>query len=170
MIVPAEINGSPVRTIAERCFDSHREILKVELPDSIRTIGDYAFENCYNLREINFPDGLTKIGGWSLAHTSIPAVVLPDSVQKLGYGAFYGCNKLETAVLSPKVTQIDENTFQSTARLSSVTIPSAEIKIDIKAFTEGKKVTLIGIPGSYTEKYAAAMDFTFEAYEEGKTD
>ena len=116
MIVPAEINGSPVRTIAERCFDSHREILKVELPDSVRTIEDYAFENCYNLREINFPEGLTKIGGWSLAHTSIPAVVLPDSVQKLGYGAFYGCNKLETAVLSPKVTQIDENTFQSTAR------------------------------------------------------
>lgn len=166
VIIPSHIDGSPVRKIDEDCFDAHSEILKVVLPDTIRIIGYHAFNSCYNLREINFPDGLAEIGGWSLAHTSISEAVLPDSVRKLGYGAFNGCNRLTTVILSPNITRIDENTFQSTVRLESVTIPSADIEIDIKAFDDGKKVTIIGVPGSYAEKYAKAMGFTFEVLEE----
>ena len=166
VMIPQEIDGYPVRKIEDECFAKHQEILKVVLPDSLRSFGYKAFYGCSALREINFPDGLYEIGGWSLAHTSVTEAELPDSVTKLGYGAFYGCNKLTRVVLSPSVVRLDENTFSNCARLKSVTIPSAEIKIDVEAFNEGKAVTIIGVPGSFAEKYAQAMNLKFEEYEE----
>lgn len=164
VIIPQEIDGYPVRVIADECFAKHQEILKIVLPDSLRSFGYKAFYGCSALREINFPDGLREIGGWSLAHTSVTEIELPDSVTKLGYGTFYSCTKLTKVVLSPYIVKVDENTFSNCARLRSVTIPSAEIKIDYEAFNEGKPVTIIGVAGSFAEKYAQAMNLKFEAY------
>ena len=164
VIIPQEIDGYPVRKIDEECFAKHQEILKVVLPDSLRSFEYKAFYGCSALREINFPEGLNEVGGWSLAHTAVTEVELPDSVTKLGYGAFYGCTKLTKVVLSPNIVKLDENTFSNCARLKTVTIPSADIKIDYEAFNEGKAVTIIGVPGSFSEKYAQAMNLKFEAY------
>ena len=63
------------------------------------------------------------------------------------------------------MTSIGENTFRMCPKLESVTIPSAEIEINIKGFQEKSKVTIIGVPGSYAEKYAKAIEISFEAYE-----
>lgn len=165
VMIPSTIEGLPVRTIGDECFAKHSEILKIVLPDSMRTIGYKTFYGCSALREINFPEGLYEIGGWSFAHTAIPQAILPDSVKKLGYGAFYGCSKLTECVLSPNVVKLDENTFSNCVRLKSVTIPSGDITIDVKAFDEGKDVTIIGMAGSFAEKYAKAMNLKFEAYD-----
>ena len=166
VIVPSQIDQLPVRIIAENCFDGHVEILKVVLPDTVRTIEYRAFYGCSHLREMNFPDGLKEIGEWCFSHTAIPKVMLPDSVKKLGDGAFYSCTKLETVVLSPNVQALGEDTFRKCVRLKSVTIPSERIDIDIKAFEEKCKATIIGVPGSYAERYAKAMGIHFEPIEQ----
>ncbi len=165
VMIPSTIDDLPVSKIEDECFANHKEILKAVLPDTMRTIGYKAFYGCSALREVNFPEGLYEIGGWSFAHTSIPEAKLPDSVKKLGYGAFYACSKLTEAVLSTNIVKLDENTFSNCVRLKSVTIPSPDITIDVAAFDEGKSVTIIGVPGSYAEKYAKAMSLGFEPYE-----
>ena len=164
VMVPAEIDGEAVKRIKDACFENHTEILKVVLPDSMRTIDYKAFQGCSHMRELEINDGLYEIGGWAFAHTALTEVKLPDSVKKLGYGAFYGCSHLKEVVLSPYIWMLGENTFHNCATLKRVTIPAEDITINIEAFESNKKVTLVGVPGSYTEKYAKAKGLQFEAY------
>lgn len=98
------------------------------------------------------------------AHTGLIEVKLPESVKKLGYGCFCACSKLTKAVLSPGVRTLGEDTFQTCATLKRVIIPAEDITINIEAFESNKKITLVGVPGSYTEKYAKAKGLQFEAY------
>lgn len=164
VMIPAEIDGEAVKRIKDACFENHTEILKVVLPDSMRTIDYKAFQGCSHLRELEINDGLYEIGGWAFAHTALTGVKLPDSVKKLGYGAFYGCSHLKEVVLSPSIWMLGENTFHNCATLKRVIIPAEDITINIEAFESNKKITLVGVPGSYTEKYAKAKGLQFEAY------
>ena len=45
-----------------------------------------------------------------------------------------------------------------------MTIPSEEIDIHIEAFNSNAKVTLVGVAGSFTEKYAKAKGLAFAEY------
>ena len=117
------------------------------LPESLSILGERVFYGCTALTEINFPDNLREISGWTFAHTGLTKVTLPDTVKKLGYGSFYSCVKLESVFLPETITKIGEDTFRMCPRLKSVT-----------------KVTIIGVPGSYSEKYAQALNLKFEAY------
>ena len=165
VMVPAEIEGEPVKRIKDACFENHTEILKVVLPESMRTIDYQAFQGCTNLREMVWNDGLYEIGGWTFAHTALTEVKLPDTVKKLGYGAFYGCTHLQEVELTPYIKMLGENTFHGCVTLKRVTIPAEEITIHIEAFESDKKITLVGVAGSYTEKYAKAKGLLFEEYE-----
>ncbi len=163
--VPALVEGLPVTTIDEKCFEGHTEIEKVILPETVSTIGYRAFHGCSKLAEINFPAGLRKIDGWAFAYCDLSEVVLPDSLKTLEYGAFYSSLHLESVVVPTQVTQIGENTFRKCARLKTVTFLAADLDIHLNAFEHDSGVTLIGIPGSYAEKYARAAGLTFEAYQ-----
>ena len=161
--VPAQIDGLPVTEIDERCFENHTEIEKLVLPDTVSTIGYRAMYGCTGLKEINFPDSLLKIGGWAFAYDAFSDAVLPDSLRELGYGAFYSCLRLETVVTPEQVAAIGEDSFRGCARLKQVTILAPDPEIHNNAFAHDSGVTLIGVPGSYTEKYARAFGLKFEA-------
>ena len=162
--IPAEIEGLPVAMIDEKCFENHAEIRKVILPETISTIGDHAFYGCTGLSEINFPSALRKIDGWAFSETNLTEAILPENVGTLGYGAFYSCLKLERVVVPEKVSYIGENTFRQCPRLISVALLAPDPEIHLDAFTHDSKVTVIGIPGGYAEKYARAVGLNFEAY------
>ena len=161
--VPALVEGLPVTMIDEKCFEGHTELKKLILPDTVSTIGYRAFHGCSSLSEMNFPSALRKVGGWAFAYIAIPEAVLPESLTELGYGAFYSCLKLETVVVPESVTALGEDTFRECARLRSVTILAPEPSIHDKAFSPNSKVTIIGVPGSYAEKYARAFGLNFES-------
>ena len=163
--VPAIVEGLPVTAIDEKCFEGHGEIEQIILPDTVSTIGYRAFYGCTKLAEINFPSAIKKIGGWAFAHCGLTEVSLPESVNSLDYGAFYSNLNLTTAVLPVGVASLGENTFRGCVRLKSVTISAPDPEIDINAFDQNSGVTLIGIPGSYTEKYCRATGLTFEEYQ-----
>ena len=168
IVIPGEIDGMPVTRIGEKCFEDHEEIERVFLPDTLKVIDYRAFYGCSGLTEMNLPESLEKTGGWVFAHSGFSSVTFPEGFTSLGYGAFYGSNNLKTVILPEGVTSIGENTFRMCPKLESVTIPSPEIEINIKGFQEKSKVTIIGVPGSYAEKYAKAIDIGFEAYQESE--
>ena len=163
MVLPTTIEGLPVTNVGEKCFEDCEYIEKLVLPETMEIIQYRAFSGCKNLKEFNIPPSLKKILGWSFAHTGLVSVEFPDTFETLDYGAFYSCKDLEKVVLSPSVDNLGENTFRLCSSLKSVTIPAADIQINAKAFEANTGVTLIGVAGSYTEKYAKGMGLTFQA-------
>ena len=164
LVLPTEVEGKPVTRIGEKCFEDHNELESVVLPETLEVIGYRAFYGCSKLSDMNIPDALKQTGGWAFAHTGFTSFVFPEGFDSLGYGTFYGSSKLETVILPEGVDSIGENTFRGCSKLRSVTIPCADIEIDIKGFEENSKVTIVGVPGSYAEKYAKAIGIGFEEY------
>lgn len=60
--VPDEIDGKPVRIIANDAFYQHTDTVSVTLPDTITTI-ESPFYRCYSLSEIVIPESVTLIDG-----------------------------------------------------------------------------------------------------------
>ena len=165
IVIPEIIDGLPVTWIGEKCFQDHDYIEKVVLPETMETIAYRSFYGCSKLKDINIPSSLTRINGWAFAHCGFEQVELPDTLQYLDYGAFYSNEDLVTVVLPATVDTIGENTFRMCPKLVSVTMPAQNPSIDAKAFEPETNVTIIGIPGSYSEKYAKGMGLKFEAYQ-----
>lgn len=162
--VPAIIDGLPVTQIYEKCFENRTEIKQVILPETIESIDYSSFYGCANLTQINFPASLTSIGSWSLAHTGFTSVVFPDTVTYIGNGVLCNCDNLETVVVSRGVTEIDYDTFRSNANLKSITIPASVTSINIDALRNSEQAIIIGVKGSYAEKYAMGMAMKFQEY------
>lgn len=163
--IPETINGRPVTVVGEKCFENHSEISEVVLPDTVTGIRYNAFRGCTGLTKMNMPASLEQVAGWAFSQTSLKEVTFPDSLKKFEYGAFNSCIKLETVVLPESIVYIDKDTFRGCTKLTRVTIPSKDIDIDIKAFDEDSSMlTLCGVKGSYTERYADVMGFSFEEY------
>ena len=165
IVIPEIIDGLPVTWIGEKCFEDHDYIEELVLPDTMDFIGYRAFYGCTNLKEMNIPASLKHFGGWSFAHCGFVNMTLPDTFEALDYGAFYGNDELETVILPASVDWIGENTFRMCPKLVSVTMPAPEPEINANAFEPDTDVTIIGIPGSYTEKYAKGMGLKFKAYQ-----
>ena len=95
-------------------------------------------------------------------------MILPPSIELIDEDIFYGCPRLTSVFLPEKITLISVGAFQDTPKLELVTITAESPFIDIDAFDSESDDALIGIPGSYTEKYAEKKGLTFRAYEPGK--
>ena len=165
--IPETIDGMTVTAVGANCFRERTDIAAVIFPETLRIIGYEAFYGCKNLTEITLPEGLQTIEGWAFAHSGLKDAVLPDSVTRLGYGAFYSCISLVNAELPEGVDNLGENTFRMCYRLKTVTVPATDPAIDRMAFDENGHVTIVGVPGSVSETYAAAMGLKFEASSPG---
>ena len=55
LVIPPEIDGKPVRRIAEEAFRDCAGLTSVTVPDSVLEIGAGAFRGCESLREIEIP-------------------------------------------------------------------------------------------------------------------
>ncbi len=65
IIIPAEIDGKPVKYIFEKAFYGCTGIIAVIIPNSVTKIGGWAFSDCVNLKSIIIPSSVTKIKAWS---------------------------------------------------------------------------------------------------------
>ena len=68
IVIPSEIDGTPVTSISDNAF-SGKAVTSVVIPDSVTTIGWFAFYCC----------------------SYLDSVSIPASVNTIGYGCFDGC-------------------------------------------------------------------------------
>ncbi len=163
--LPKVIDGWPVTSTGEKCFEDLNTVKKVILPETIETIGYRSFYGCSSLTDINFPDSLRRTGGWVFAHTGLTEFIAPVNFTELGYGSFYSCESLKTVVLTPAVSYLGSDTFAYIAHGATVTVPSPDVEVDIKAFREDQLVTVIAPESSYLKTYAKAMNIGFQPME-----
>jgi hypothetical protein len=114
VVIPAEIEGLPVREIANRAFFENETITSVVIPNGVTIIRhggldswDFdsawgAFKDCTRLSSITIPDSVKEIGGWAFEGcSSLVSVTIPDNVTSISLRAFRDCSSLEKVILSP---------------------------------------------------------------------
>lgn len=69
LILPEQIEGSPVVSLGERAFAENSTLSAVVLPESLRSVGWFCFYGC----------------------VSLSSVTLGDAVESIAYGAFDNC-------------------------------------------------------------------------------
>lgn len=62
LVIPAELDGRPIRVIGEGAFSDNGELGSVVIPEGILAIEDRAFSGCYMLTDVSLPDSLDEIG------------------------------------------------------------------------------------------------------------
>ncbi|GEM_PF-4499404 len=93
-------------------------------------------------------------------------VVFPSSLKKIKQYAFRGCSSLTDVTLNDGLETIGNMAFRKCKSLSRVTIPASVTKISNTAFSGcAKELTVVGVPGSEAEAFAARVHLNFEAME-----
>ncbi len=88
MVIPAELDGHPVTSVADSAFQYWGMLESVILPDTVTSIGASAFSCCIRLTSISLPEGLQSIGEEAFFSANLQAVTIPDSVTSIGRYAF----------------------------------------------------------------------------------
>lgn len=143
LVVPQQIDGKQVTSIAKEAFLNNGRVVRIVLPDGLIKIGASAFQGAKYLEEIS----------------------LPDSLRTIEHSAFNSCGSLKNITIPQGVTSIAENTFLNCKQLSQVFLPSSLKTIAEKAFavTGLKEIILplglesIGNHAFYGSRYLAEI-------------
>lgn len=106
--------GSQLKRIDERAFESCYQLCTVKLPTAVTYIGDYAFHDDANMRDFAF--------------------LKNSNLKNIGKYAFYWNQYTETLVIPEGVETIGEAAFQAWNSLRELTIPASMKSIGTDAF------------------------------------
>ena len=62
LVVPQELNGTPVTAIGPSAFQADDYLAELVIKDGMVSLGDYAFRRCVNLTKVTLPATLTEVG------------------------------------------------------------------------------------------------------------
>eukprot|EP00980_Cylindrotheca_fusiformis_P026496 scaffold16300_cov150-Cylindrotheca_fusiformis.AAC.7 len=162
--------------IGDRTFEECRELVQVQLPETLTRIGDGAFLSCSSLKYVEFvsdtlreapsfnhnlEDGLIvfpektglHIGYGAFAFClSLQKVIVSSASTRLGIEAFANCHSLISVELPEGLQVIVERLFYFCISLTTVKIPSSVIKIGARAFHGCRSLTCFDLPQGLLEK------------------
>jgi hypothetical protein len=96
VLIPAEINGNPVKIIGNRAF-IEKNFTSVVIPDSVTIIEEMAFFGVWDrarelplgtISSVTIGKGVTTIGDRVFENNFLSGIIIPDSVTSIGYSAF----------------------------------------------------------------------------------
>ena len=137
-----------------------RNILKVEMPNTITEIGTGEFSVRYSWNHGFYFNSLEKIE-LSKSLESIPSytfcgceklknIEIPNSVTSIGYYAFGYCTGLTDIKIPDNVTSIGDSAFRGCKGLTDVKIPDSVTSIGWSAFSGCTGLTDVKIPDRVT--------------------
>lgn len=110
LVIPAEIDGKPVKGIGNGFIDGGfltDSLESVTIPASVVKVEYVAFFMANKLKKINFSEGIKALGQQSFAMAGeLTEVVLPKSLEYLGGQVFLACPKLTKVTIGPKIKTI----------------------------------------------------------------
>lgn len=134
VMIPAEIEGKPVVSIAENAFMGAADIAVLVIPDSVTSIGDRAFSAC----------------------PALSTVTLGSGVDEIGSMAFSACPTLQSFFVSDDnktFNDINNSLFQGTELVtyaggSEAEIPEGTTSVRRGAFMGKTEITAVDFPSS----------------------
>ena len=95
IVIPSELGGCPVTSIADGAFAGCTELTGVTIPEGVKKLGQSAFSGCTGLTSVSLPESLTSIGSYAFfGCAELPEITIPSSVTSIGENAFFICDKL----------------------------------------------------------------------------
>ncbi len=135
VVVPAEIDGKPVKVIGTLCFYRDYTVETLVIPEGVETIENTAFYYCTSLRRVKLPDSCVSYGerlfSWC---TSLETITIPAGMTVIPKLAFNNCTSLAEIVWNDKVTDIGVRAFSWCTSLTEVTLPESVLTVDDYAF------------------------------------
>ena len=168
-----EVNfGSGITTIGDYAFSGCTALEDVTLSPVLSTIQIYAFKDCTSLSSLTRPATMTSIGNYAFigcCFTSLPSgwdnpaisygqrvfencpitsITFPGTWTRVPAFFCGGMKLLETVVISPGVTVVDNSAFSGCSKLSSVTLPEGLTTLVQYAFYQCTSLTSISLPST----------------------
>ena len=85
-----------VINIEKGAFMKCRNLISIDIPDTVTSIGSHAFYGCESLNTVILSKGMTFIEPYTFHDcTSLINITIPSSITDIGYSAFYGCELLK---------------------------------------------------------------------------
>lgn len=156
VVIPGKFENIPVTVISELAFED-KEIVSVDIPESVTSIGGLAFSNCSRLKSITIPNGVSIIGDNAfLECTALESVFISESVTRIGEGLLMGCSNLKNIFVdknNPVYHSMGDCLIESESKTlifgaSSCVIPSdgSVTKIGAYSFWCNENLTHLVIP------------------------
>ncbi|MBC3886917.1 leucine-rich repeat protein [Acetobacterium paludosum] len=128
--------------VADDLFKGHKELVRVEFPDSIIEIGGFLFDGCENLKEVKLPANLKDFWQYAMTRCGIEEIEIPGSVERIASFTFNQCNQLTEVRINEGTRKILPWAFKDCANLTDVYLPSTIKEISDKAFEGCPNVVL----------------------------
>ena len=123
-VIPAEINGVPVKEIYDCLFYYNTTLRSVTITAELDYIGESAFSQCTALEEVDLRS-VKKIGNRVFSGSTKLKTVTLGAVEEIDYSAFSACTALETVTLPEGLKHLSWNVFAYSTALTSVTLPES---------------------------------------------
>ena len=148
LVIPAEIDGVPVKSIANEAFQQYTDLVSVSIADGVTSIGDFAFWDCSGLTSITLPDSIENIGEAAFSNSSslesihvsennkffksVDGVLFSkDGTALLAFPWAKTCNYY---IIPDGVTTVGDYAFFSCKNLNLVIIPTTVKSVETRAF------------------------------------
>ncbi len=165
--IPDSYEGRTIVAIEGECFKL-KEMVEVNIPDTVETIGDTTFASCPKLEKVIMGKNVKKIGEHLFfLSPNLKEVKLSDALKEIPYAAFSSCTSLEKITLPNGLERICMLAFFECTNLKEIHIPATVTEIDNgegdPVFDGCDKLTIYAPSGSYAEQYAKENNIPFVA-------
>ena len=176
IVIPSELGGKPVTTIADKAFEGYKNIVNIYIPKTIKAIGEDAFQNatsslirfiCYEGTENEWANIAIQKGNSELNPREFDDVawfrlyecnLSGDMVYQASDDAatlvrYFGADSkvdIPAELGGKPVTEIGEWAFAYCSSLTEVTIPKSVTSIRAFAFRSCSSLTKVIIPEGVT--------------------
>lgn len=168
LIIPAEIDGLPVKRIGDHAFNDAcietvvfpncltiiddcafmgcESINSIVFPKNLLEINVGAFKSCYNLKNVQFNEGLEVISRHAFANTIIERLSFPNSLREIRDNAFSYCELFEVN-LGLGLRIIGEGAFAYNEKIENINFYEGLERIEGFAFA-GSGLVSVTLPDS----------------------
>ena len=138
-IIPDDKN---ILIVCDDIFKGHKELERVEFPDTVIEIGGFVFDGCENLKDVELPANLRDFWQYAMTRCGIEEIDIPGSVERIAAFTFNECAQLKTVKVNDGTKKILAWAFKDCVSLVDVYLPSTIEEISDKAFEGCPKVVL----------------------------
>lgn len=122
IVIPAEIDGYPVKHIGTEAFCHNATLKSVVFPETLQTIGMGSFGTCMGLSEITIPGNVKEIEQMAFCKSySLKTVVLEEGIESIGSMAFTEC-PIESIHLPASLKEMGVVVFNNCTSLTEIIV------------------------------------------------